>query len=816
MPDMPHPIHFGYCKHVSCFFTFNTMLQDFCYNIAMGISTPVINSISGAAGIIAGSEHGNAANTGNTMADIFNIFNNYWFAVLLVFMLAVLLVVFSRNGISRLSRHLKSAALAIWTAGLFLYMYGFNEEGSVENNSLILFLRASLSSMEMFVSHSDLIEVKKELHHDVAYMVPFTIVHFCAVLVSAVFIIRLLGLRIVSWLRLVSWRVFSPLIKDKPCFVFFGIDSNGIMLAKSIRRRFGKDCRIIFVNLPDGGHKHGHDRFTFSHFFHSSGEGAAIYADDIEELNALMFNAEKRVADISVNNTGKGSGETVFGIFGKLGLSVPFIRTFDFLICRFAERRKVEFFFMSDDEAGNISSVLALKSLAGDGKGLAYNNFRCYCHARRNNINTALLRHGGLKERIHLVDSSYLSIIKLMKDVRNHPVSFVDIDTGRGVARTGFTGMVIGFNETGRDAFRFMYEFSSFVCDDAGTANRKTIYVADENMERMKAEFLTYAPALKEKGCDTIDWWDDTSTRSTAFWEKLRQIIDDLNYLVITVGNDDEAMSLAYGIYEFAFRYRKDLNRFGVFVRLKDTQKGCNIRRISDIIVPFGADRDIFDYGTMSADVLEKHAIRFFYNYEKNNIRNMKAHDIPEYTAELERLTGTGGTGERIEAVRAAIRRMNTEIAKFEEIDGARGKTDDEKGLELWLHRRFYKPDGQGYTGRTAKEDDIEVAYKEEQDKSNVWHVLTKRALTRYADFGKIASEPVLLTNFNYCEHLRWNAKMELLGFLPGEKRDYRKRVHPCIVDCKTLAEKFGYTIPFDQAVVELSFSRTSDIELQD
>ena len=56
---------------------------------------------------------------------------------------------------------------------------------------------------------------------------------------------------------------------------------------------------------------------------------------------------------------------------------------------------------------------------------------------------------------------------------------------------------------------------------------------------------------------------------------------------------------------------------------------------------------------------------------------------------------------------------------------------------------------------------------------------------------------------------------MELPGFIPGAKKCYRKRIHPCIVDCETLADKFGYTIPFDQAVVELSFSDVANNEKQ-
>ena len=65
-----------------------------------------------------------------------------------------------------------------------------------------------------------------------------------------------------------------------------------------------------------------------------------------------------------------------------------------------------------------------------------------------------------------------------------------------------------------------------------------------------------------------------------------------------------------------------------------------------------------------------------------------------------------------------------------------------------------------------------------------------------------------LLDNLSLTEHLRWNAKMELLGFVPGPAKDFRKKTHPCIVDCNELIrnEKTRSTFIYDTGVVELSF----------
>lgn len=107
-----------------------------------------------------------------------------------------------------LFRHLKIQAFFIWMCGVVLYMVGFNEHGSAASN-IALLLRSSLSSMEMFVSHSDLIEVKEELHGNPTYMALFALTHFCAVAISAIFILRLFGFRLLSWVKIVRAYMLS-------------------------------------------------------------------------------------------------------------------------------------------------------------------------------------------------------------------------------------------------------------------------------------------------------------------------------------------------------------------------------------------------------------------------------------------------------------------------------------------------------------------------------------------------------------------------------------------------------------------------------
>lgn len=104
-------------------------------------------------------------------------------------------------------RHLKTIACMVFLTGIVLYAIGFNELGS-RNNLLVLLLRASVSSLEMFVSESDMLEVKHSLHDSPLYMTVFAITHFSAVFVSAIFILRLFGLKLLAMATLWLKRCF--------------------------------------------------------------------------------------------------------------------------------------------------------------------------------------------------------------------------------------------------------------------------------------------------------------------------------------------------------------------------------------------------------------------------------------------------------------------------------------------------------------------------------------------------------------------------------------------------------------------------------
>ena len=693
-----------------------------------------------------------------------------------------------------LFRHLKIQAFLIWVCGVILYMVGFNEHGSAASNVALL-LRSSLSSMEMFVSHSDLIEVNEKFHGNPTYMALFALTHFCAVAISAIFILRLFGFRLVSWVKVMKAYICSWLPLNCNYYVMFGVNSNTLMLANSIhKKRKEEKQRIIFINMPEKGHSHAATRFSFSHFFHSDSNGIDKYLEDIEMMGALLFNSSRSFD----NPILKHSIDDVFKVFQALDFSWIVRMPLQNLLRNSATRKNkkfngsnVEFFFLSDEEKDNLIAVTVLQKIQK--KQIDYKNFsfNCYCHARKSQNNAAMLNEGALAFKVHIIDTSNLAVLDLKRDNRYHPVNFVEKDTNTGTVKSAFTGMVIGFGETGRDAFRFLYEFSSFTKDNQGNPGAKKIHVIDKDIDELKADFLTEAPALRNKS--EIDWWNGQSTHSAVFGDKLKTIIQDLNYIVISIKDDEEAVGIATSIFEYAYRYRDNLNRFKIFVRLRNSMREDFLRKHKEffnVIVPFGSVMDAFSYETINKDVLEKAAKRFKYRY-----------DI---------LYG----------------------AKFDAIENG---NEEEYADEAWLKRRKVYLEETDAVKR--KESEIKIWYQEEQDRSNVWHIYTKIALVNEditPESLQLDSNKQLLQNLSDCEHLRWNAKMELLGFEPATSEDIKKeeekskdkqrdpwrslklRRHECIVDCLTLHSNpvLAKTIPYDESAVKLSFEMKDEIEL--
>lgn len=691
----------------------------------------------------------------------------------IIFIIALYIIYRFKNIRGFVLTNIKSITLLIFVSGIILYCIGFNEKGS-ELNLAALAFRSILSSMEMFVSHSDLIEVSEHLHEDRAYMTFFSLIHFLAVLISAVFVLRLLGVRFISWCRMYKDRIYPSSKKDR-LYIFWEINDTSFHLAQSIveyengQNQKKNKYRIIFVEEPSKDH---HQRLSFSHFFSS------FFHDDgklekIEELNAL----------ITYSSTRLSSSENNSNLFISIGLN-----SLDKLITR---ALKIYFFFLSENENENIKSVLVMQNYISwicqhDKKELDI-----YCHARRNNENIMLEnlslvtsgKNNDSKFNVHIIDSSVLSVLSLKMDVNYHPVNFVKVSPS-GTVTTSFISLIVGFGETGQDTLRFLYEFGSFPGKDGNKSPFKC-YVMDSNMACIQGDFYMKVPALKKnKEIELIQ----CSCETSLFWEKMEAIISELNYIVISMGDDKKNISLAIKLYEFACRHRENnLERFKIFVRSYSMENYAQLKKNADYynrsnldshgeIVIFGSTEEIFTYNVVINDETKENAKHFYYEYVKS-------------------------------------RQGKNETALEDNPDKQWESRRNDLSIGMSNHQKLIQ--------------------QEFQDFSNSWHIETKMRLASNYSIDEMlkcihgrdkdstvypnadTTQKILLSNLAKCEHYRWNASNEMLGYVTYEitkdeknKKDYIAKKLSCLVSYQRLEEvpALRNTICYDYSVVDVSF----------
>lgn len=673
------------------------------------------------------------------------------------------------------------AVVFVFACGWIIYMIGFFSEGT-KNSPIALIIRSAISSVEMFVSHSDLLEVHEYWKHNAFYMTFFALIHFSAILLSGIVIIHYLGVRSASKIRL--WRLNRKKKRIKNLYIFWNVDENSINLAEDIHKEEDtkdnqkKDKVIVFVESQE---KEGpsENRLSFSHFFsHFSFPKELL--DKINSLDGILIRAKYRL-----NNGMANDNDTL----RKLGL--------DRLI---RKSQHVYFFLLSENENLNLLSALNLKNdhcvQEKSFQKKEDDKLQIFCHAFKDSANRVFESESTPSIEIKVVDSSYLSVISLKSACKPsapskglwrpysyHPVNYISVDKkGTGVATSCFSSLIVGFGETGQEALRFLFEFGQFPYDPTQeNAYNFKCSVCDKAMDVLQGRFFMKTPALANP--ETGITYHPIDYASSEFWKHLHTLLNELNYIVIAVGDDEKGISLAVDIYEFAERCGKNLSEnFSIFVR---SYKRVNEKLLSkiaekykDTLVIFGASSDIFVKKLVIDDELLKMAQKFYYEYSRQEAG-------PEKLALLE-------------------------------------NTSPEA---LWNERRKKVTDRLDYQ---------DLIRKEGQDISNCMHIYTKIKLIGGTDalpnlepyqeifkmkeaeeIKKQYRKSVFLENLARGEHKRWNAAHYAMGYtrLPKEEQvggasccKARKK-HLCLVSWEELPEisTTDYQT-YDRTVVQTSF----------
>jgi len=462
-------------------------------------------------------------------------------------------------GASRLNiKVLRSSALLLFLCGMALYCYGFTISNSLEGPFTIL-LRSALSSVELFVSHTDLIEIEPA-QEEPFFLDLFIFVYACAVVTSISAIISLFGKRAMTK---ISLKLYARR-KIKVSHVFFGIDSNSICLAK----RIDKNEKIAFVEFPS---EEEAKELSFGAILQNMFQGFAE-SNGLEEKNIITLKAKRNIKDCTPHED----------MLEQLGLE---------LLAPVTDEH-TSFYLLQGDAEKNVANALTLTT----DKYFASHTIQClaFKHGLTQQYELKLFN-----THVHFYYPNTMAIRTLREQPKYHPVNVMNVAKDKDgkslgyVTDSSFNALIYAFGESGREAMNFLFRYGSFVGADSEPIPTK-IYIQDYKMDQISGSFKASVPGMSYYDKDVV--YEQVEILSEDFWKKLRERIDELNYIVISCRDDEKNLETAGKIAEYAIRFRKGgLKNLKILVRVFNLDE--NTKSICDSYNAIAGCEAILPYG---------------------------------------------------------------------------------------------------------------------------------------------------------------------------------------------------------------------------
>ena len=278
----------------------------------------------------------------------------------------------------------------------------------------------------------------------------------------------------------------------------------------------------------------------------------------------------------------------------------------------------------------------------------------------------------------------------------------------------------------------------------------------------------------------------------------LGKIVQTINYVVVAIGDDETNMTAAVEILRYVRRYRKNLDDFCIYVRayekgtfkhLEDIKDHYNLRLSKDgktpveKIVLFGGNEDIYTYELVVRDQYEIDGQEYYEAYR---------------SLQIDPDNDDGSWTER----RYKILRPNEKSTKWERMSKIRRKESQDRSNAIHAKTKITL---------------LKKTVGEENAKDYALRALKKRegrqSTISYPNLNY--SENTLMLNLAMCEHLRWNAAHEMMGYVnneDGHECDELRKKHNCLKPWEELDKESDaidyiddYKL-FDYGVVETSF----------
>lgn len=561
-------------------------------------------------------------------------------------------------------------------------------------------------------------------------------------------------------------------------YVFFGVNEPSQKLAESIRQKKGEEEKYIIVFVEEA--KINEDD--------TDGWQNVVAAFTHRKRNFVSVNQDEHDALVVSSQPIQGKLAADENIWEQLNLQ----ETLGAILRKSAENpcSKHHFFFLSEDRDANVASTINLS------------NNVAICHTSISTVIYCQTRHGGLSRMIEhtlphsgnpnievkVLDNSQLSIDEIKCHIENQPIKFVDIDTSTnpGTVTSPFTSLIIGFGETGQDMCKFLYEFGAFV-DSLSTADFTfrspfRCHVVDANLDEIKGKFIAETPGIPtlSNSRDNLEQplisYHPCDYRSHEFYNDiLIPIAQELNYVVVALGNDETNMSVATDILKLVRRYRKDLSKFCIFVRLYVAQNYMQIDEIAsyynkltgnqNIIRPFGRTEDLFTYDLIISEVRTEKAKTYYDQY--NLIADKLYNCGPSKPWDIRHKDIRSTNWIKISKAR------NQEAQDYSNVDHGNTKLHIiEQCMRAYLQQNGEEP----MEAAAIINSFADIVFNRDTNGSESADYRTggiyENDTVAPIVYKNLQQHPYLqqlMENLAKHEHLRWNARQETLGFVPDQ-----------------------------------------------
>ena len=682
---------------------------------------------------------------------------------------------------------LAKTMLWIWCCGWVMFFVAISIGRQPHVGAEVL-LRSAIASLDLFLMDIDSNTLDAIQSHDVLKGM-ISCASFAAVLCTATLIMSLVLSRLMAYMHIKHIKIDN---NHNHIYLFFGMNDASKLLAKDVYEKDASSVILFVVNSLAGESEQDEDK-----------------TDGWKNIVSMMIHRHKTFVEVDENERralaiancdicSLDSEST--DVLGTIGLQTvkSLLRTLET-----TDDGKLHIFFLSEDSEHNVrsTSVLAKDELIKSLPTIIY------CHARRNGLNRILediAFKSGLEVRT--IDSSAIAVEQLKADEANQPVHFVDIDDKNPTTvKSAFNSLIVGFDEVGRDALKFLYEFGAFV-DRHSTPEdvRRSPFhciAVDRNMKAQEGSFANFAPAvMKQKNSNYLPLVElkQCDCQSKEFYDEIltTEFCTTVNYIVVAVGDDELGMTLAIRMLNHIRRVRADLSKLAIFVRCYHPDKEIYLQKIATYY------NDSYNNNFAKEDeALKNNVIRLFGQYENIYSYDMIVNDKitkdgKVYQESYEHIKGSNVTWKdrrkklQTEGTLDSIRKMRRQ--EFQDISNAL-----HADTKLFLLKQAMPDcDWQDFLSRYFNSGNMP---------------------NREGSYGDIKypklspDENEIILNLACLEHIRWIASHEMLGYTPPlnpAKYDHgcneRTREHNCIrpwqeldAESRIVTETEGWTCDY-------------------